>query len=281
MAAKGVDPRQIWKETGTFKGPDGHWRQEIDDSLARMKSGVPLPRRSINGELHADFKVKDAMQHDPLFAAYPSTADIQQSFMSGRLTDGEYKPGMDWISLNRRYEEPLRSESDAVFVRQAQEALSEFGRRPRVQRYERLLDGIADKHGFGDRMEKTINHVGLKIENERDRLVQGLSDARAMADSRATGVGIADYAKSTQLHELQHAIQQREGWQNGGSPSMFSRDGMPPKSAEDSYRRLSGEAEARATQARMNLNAAQRRELFPLDSYDVPVDQLIIRGLLD
>lgn len=31
----------------------------------------------------------------------------------------------------------------------------------------------------------------------------------------------------------------------------------------------------------MNLNAAQRRELFPLDSYDVPVDQLIIRGLLD
>jgi hypothetical protein len=32
----------------------------------------------------------------------------------------------------------------------------------------------------------------------------------------------------------------------------------------------------------MNMNMAQRREVFPLDSYDVPIDQLIVRrGLLD
>jgi len=48
-------------------------------------------------------------------------------------------------------------------------------------------------------------------------------------------------------------------------------------SAHDQYLRLAGEAEARATQARMPLNAAQRRAMFPLDSYDVPLDQLIIR----
>lgn len=47
------------------------------------------------------------------------------------------------------------------------------------------------------------------------------------------------------------------------------------------YRALAGEAEARATQARMNMNAAQRREVFPLDSYDVPVDQLIVRRTSD
>ena len=51
--------------------------------------------------------------------------------------------------------------------------------------------------------------------------------------------------------------------------------------ALDAYNRLAGEAEARAVEARMNLNAAQRRALFPLDSYDVPVDQLIVRGLID
>ena len=45
----------------------------------------------------------------------------------------------------------------------------------------------------------------------------------------------------------------------------------------DAYRRLAGEAEARATQARMNMNAKQRREVFPYDSYDVPVNSLIVR----
>ena len=48
----------------------------------------------------------------------------------------------------------------------------------------------------------------------------------------------------------------------------------------ENYKRLAGGAEARATQARLPLNALQRRALFPEDSYDVPVNQLIIRGLL-
>ena len=30
LADIGTDPRTIWKETGTWKGPDGKWRQEID-----------------------------------------------------------------------------------------------------------------------------------------------------------------------------------------------------------------------------------------------------------
>ena len=41
LAAKGVDPRKIWQETGTWKGPDGMWRQEVDDSGAR-------PGRAVN-----------------------------------------------------------------------------------------------------------------------------------------------------------------------------------------------------------------------------------------
>ncbi len=55
-----------------------------------------------------------------------------------------------------------------------------------------------------------------------------------------------------------------------------------PSSGHDAYRRLAGEAEARATQARMNMGPAERRAMFPYDSYDVPVDQLIVRqeGLL-
>jgi hypothetical protein len=48
-------------------------------------------------------------------------------------------------------------------------------------------------------------------------------------------------------------------------------------SEHEQYRRLAGEAESRATQARIPLTAAQRLSLFPEDSYDVPLNQLIVR----
>ena len=45
----------------------------------------------------------------------------------------------------------------------------------------------------------------------------------------------------------------------------------------DLYQRLAGEAEARAVQKRMNMTDTQRRVIFPYESYDVPVNQLIVR----
>ena len=41
------------------------------------------------------------------------------------------------------------------------------------------------------------------------------------------------------------------------------------------YLRSAGEAEARATQARRNMSMEERRKLFPLRSYDVPIKDLL------
>jgi hypothetical protein len=101
--------------------------------------------------------------------------------------------------------------------------------------------------------------------------------------------------KSTTLHELQHAIQQREGFARGGSQSDFPTDqstldlvkklGIDPKGDAskvkyDLYRRLAGEAEARLTQSRMNMAPEQRAASYPPSMFDVPVNQQIVRGLL-
>jgi len=154
--------------------------------------------------------------------------------------------------------------------------------------------------------------------------------------------------KSVGLHELQHAIQQREGFASGGSPSDFktkaipsrlkdvafgrdmremaisqrlSKEGLPiadgkyhnlndPKimgkaralaesdpvlanyldeyisqsaqlekypTAHQQYRRLAGEAEARLTQARMNMTAPERAASYPPSMFDVPVKDQIVR----
>jgi len=158
-------------------------------------------------------------------------------------------------------------------------------------------------------------------------------------------------ARSVAAHELQHAIQDREGWARGGSPDDFSAVNSTAliKESNDLYKllnsdyakeleaaqatgdfkniikirnknideynkigdvfhrfkttnleearnkaldlgntltpreqylRLTGEAQARATQDRMNMNMQQRRDTYPLAGgklSDIPLDQLINR----
>jgi hypothetical protein len=79
-------------------------------------------------------------------------------------------------------------------------------------------------------------------------------------------------ALDTAVHELQHAIQNLEGWQSGGTETLFKD--MPNLSAFEQYRRLQGEAEARAAAVRRLLSPEERRAIFPEKSYDIPVNQL-------
>jgi len=83
-------------------------------------------------------------------------------------------------------------------------------------------------------------------------------------------------ARSTLVHELQHAVQAFEGFEPGGSPKNFP--GLSPEEARNKYIRLMGEAEARAAQARRNMTSEQRKKTFPLESYDVPIESLIRKG---
>jgi hypothetical protein len=111
--------------------------------------------------------------------------------------------------------------------------------------------------------------------------------------------------KGTLLHEIQHAVQAKEGFARGGSPSNFvdytgalerarKNNGIDPVTGDadfviqeqinrygvdpfEAYSRLAGEAEARAVQKRMNMTDTQRRVIFPYESYDVPINQLIVR----
>lgn len=79
-------------------------------------------------------------------------------------------------------------------------------------------------------------------------------------------------ALDSAIHELQHAIQNLEGWQSGGLESQFKD--MPNLSAFEQYRRLQGEAEARASAVRRLLTSEERRAIFPEKSYDIPINQL-------
>jgi hypothetical protein len=89
----------------------------------------------------------------------------------------------------------------------------------------------------------------------------------------STSTKTEEDALSKLMHELQHAVQTREGWQSGGLESQFRN--TPEMSAFDKYRALAGEVEARAVQARRTMTPEQRQETFPLSNYDLPIESVI------
>jgi hypothetical protein len=166
----------------------------------------------------------------------------------------------------------------------------------------------------------------LKIVNKDDPTFRGAF--YDMLDGAVVMQPTDELAKSTTLHELQHAIQKKEGFARGGMPdSMASElynemnkkmsyfaseldyikaarqgtsdpkirahlddqyskvkaaydDAMSKKMNYDpheAYRRLAGEAEARLTQKRMNMTAAERAKRPPWMDFDVPESDQIIR----
>ncbi len=293
LEGSGADQRAIWKETGWFKGGDGKWRFEIDDSAAAIRD-TALPTTSIGGKQYADFPISAAVDHKDLFSAYPDAKKIGGSFEEGFGVGGTYR-GLDHIQFGGGYRADAFTPADAAARRALDAESLALTNSTRGRRYEAITDALLERNGgnFTDpRLVKIIEKYGGPIEAKRIAIGEA-KDAIA-----PSGIGLSKDARSVALHELQHAIQGREGFAVGGSPesmrqealAMLRRDvasgaipdtaeamRMLPMAQQNAYQRLAGEAEARAVQARMNLTPAQRRALFPLDSYDVPLNSLIYK----
>ena len=298
MEAEGKDARAIWQETGTFKGADGKWRQEIDDSTARMNLGA-LPR--YRGTDAQAGKIGDVLRHKGLAAAYPDAMQIDLSAAPASRTSATYMSGGNVIPENIELLRPTRQSMLEEFP-DAREVAQEAFTDPWM---------LANFGGDQSKVDAFANKQLLELGRKEAYIKQGYMPDRG--------------AKSDVLHELQHGVQNREGFAAGGSASMFNidpdeintarniaariargdspgdaarwvkeklgKDWTPrimdlamskniasmPSSPAEAYRRLAGEAEARATEARMNMSAAERRAKFPYDSYDVPINSLIVR----
>src|SRR5690606_15377728 len=75
-----------------------------------------------------------------------------------------------------------------------------------------------------------------------------------------------DVPRTVLLHELQHDIQQREGFGRGANPDLFRGHSNPMLA----YARVAGEAEARAVEARRNLSPLERARRYPFEDYSLP-----------
>jgi len=209
MEAAGRSKEEIFHDTGWFRGADGEWRFEIDDSGFRF-----FP----NGD-----------------ANFANNENYQRYRKMWKEADFENK---DFPMLDEIYGAELGREKKLLGFYIQHKAL--FENYPHLQhatfRYEEMQDG----------RRAYYNPEGNEIV-----LDKGMQSEYTL-----------EPAKMSVLHEIQHAIQNFEGFSRGTSLTEMSKT-YGAENAYHSYRNAAGEIEARDTEARRNLTEEERREKFP------------------
>lgn len=271
MEKAGADPRAIWKETGNWKGPDGKWRQEIPDNAATINK--PFPQK---GQLFGDVydsvwpkiardtgdldavKVGTMLKHDAASKAYPEVSKLSLGPIEGKGASYIRQSSIDPAFILMGREMPMY-EAKSNVLHEMQHA---------IQQQEGWAKGGSVKEfDYGP----MFNSDAKSLTADLGEVLTGSVSARPWE--------ITSAMKYADIDTVQ-PILKKYGFENTQDALDFIAKEDARRTPFGQYQRLAGEAESRATQSRMNLDANQRRALFPADSYDVPIDQLIIRGLL-
>ena len=272
MIAQGFDPEDVWKETGWGRGADGKWRFEIDDSKAKIRDYQFTPR-----DAYEQARI-DAFINESELMRDRAASMKQYAGMTKTQLKEEYKRTGDEI-INAALSGDIQKAKKLSEDRNGLDSLlSQMSNR----QYGSLSSFMA--HGDLGKAYPEVYKIHTRI--SPDDVGTANAHYNRGSDTQVEQIVMAkkpffDSDKSTMLHELQHAIQQREGFARGGSPEQFRGISKNPY---DAYKKLAGEVEARMVQNRMHLTPEQRRDIYPfaIGRYgyeDIPkTDQLIVFG---
>jgi hypothetical protein len=290
--AQGVPREEVFRELGVFKGPEGKWRYEIDDSGAKLgtmptskswdshlrdaeadKYGRRGPqisqmkkkefneymkfRQSAEDEYNTlnrrSRPLTDAISHSELTSAYPDIPGINVEYMPDMGKSGAYMPEFDTI----RFGDATNPEgTKGLFLHELQHAAQGregFAQGGSPQMFER---GQMFSPKARDLNEDLSRHLSGGISAQPQELFDSLK-----------------YGDPSELS----AIAQKHGFNSIDEAISYLKQEDAARTPFGQYQRLAGEAEARAVQDRMNMNMDERRSIFP--EYATRND-LIIRGLM-
>lgn len=306
LEKSGTDNETIRQETGWYRGMDGQWRFEIDDSGAAFsRSGeaqysadnadyaryTQLMNRMLTGELteaeHAELlgldkkngstkkelarridegnaTLRDIMQHNALFEAYPEIAETKVKFAdmpSG--TAGSYNRETNTITLDTKLKYDANEALDAL-MHEVQH---------RVQAAEDFASGT--NPGYWNRGEN-YDRAAKKYRDNRARLLNGLStEDRALYDEyRSTEREMGAMLDGSMLYDESRmdALEKRsdelyrelygKAW--FGKLNRYDRIlGDAGEAVKEFYRSTAGEIEARDTTSRRRMTAEERKNTPP------------------
>jgi hypothetical protein len=303
MEKAGSAPTEIWNKLGVYRNPaDNQWRQEISDKSSFLKgtgdfeSTLMNRMKALGKDKTAEpVTVGDVFHHPELFDAYPELKDVELRFTPknvtahGRNVSPEGEKG--WIEIN-----PSLNSKDAksTLLHELQHQIQEnenwavggtaadFNQQDAATKARDILAWRKEVESTADRMGWNPSNNADWYRNAEDKLVQdyynqGIADWMPHEDARWQA-SFPSYSKGTDSRtQAQQLV------------NMYGLDVKPTAyTADQMYRRLGGEVEARQVQARQNLTPQQRAQYFPgIENSDIssgpvypygidrPVDQLL------
>jgi hypothetical protein len=245
----GKTAEEIWEKTGTFRGPDKQWRQEISDKASKITKDV---YNQISSNKQFKGPMGQALQHEELYKAYPQASAIPTTMYADEMPSGSLIPGRGGTFQN-----PLLTVGGPSSMTQRSTALHEL--QHAIQQREGFAPG-----GSPSNMITELENIAKQKRREAKNLFEMSSANDPLDPTRLVKPGAR--AKGLELEKEARELEEKALLAFHSGQSRF-----------DLYRRLAGEAEARATQKRRNLTNEERRAIFPLESYDVPIKELIFR----
>jgi len=287
MEKAGAPPEKIWQDTGTYRGPDGAWRQEINDQPAHLNFQGDLKAKAKTAQseidaMKAQIKESLAREKEVKSDLFPKEAVAARKAVKGQAaTKSEELNDIHGLAANPVYA--------GNYLKHAYEHPELYAAYPELEKYVMRQGVDAGPGALGSLIDQNVNvyKYGLTqnpkrtVTHEMQHAIQALEDtprgsspnefwnARQEARNR-----IIEHNQS--LSELSDKItkavdpEAKAALKTEYAETMAARDRMTPyarKDPFDEYERMAGEAEARMVQNRMEMSPEERAAKYPMQSY--------------
>lgn len=227
MLAKDADMKTIYQKTGWHRGADGKWRFEIPDNL----DDINLAELRDNEETTLG-KIYD---NPALYQAYPWLKNLLVTVEDMEKNRRGYAYGEDKIVLNEKYVgyspynlqneilSSLKSEAGVKETINAFQGIVQEEKLPGKQEIRTIAENLPDSF-FADREEVNFfAEDGSLILPDDEEKTYSLEEKETLLAGHLKealeGMRPNEKIKETLIHEIQHIIQNAEGFAGGGSPA--------------------------------------------------------------
>ena len=239
MKQGGADSETVRRETGWYRGYDGKWRFEIDDSKMHFINHREESRRT--------WKLDELIRHDALFAAYPELRDYTVlNFGISDDVEAAFYPGLNRITLDPRLS---RAEKRAALIHEIQHA---------IQLIEGFSVGATTDYWRGSLKTAEEKQLELRLRDFDAPDIFFEADMRKLLEGTPTAE--RDAAQTAlEKHYGEAPVREYVDLYNRLRDLRAERE----QDAERAYRNTAGEIEAVDVANRLGLSAKQRAETRP------------------
>ena len=279
MESAGKDAKAIKFATGWERGSDGKWRYEIDDLFDLQEK--------IEAKENKNVILKDILNNDDLFDAYPYLKKVEVMFSDNLDFNGIYNPNTEIIFINNNLENKLSVLSHEIqHIIQYLEGFARGGTpQEQIKTREQLIDefseirDIQNTENWKEYLDKQKELKSL-IDNKADDdyIFKFMSDIKEFSDKSGINKSVSKYYELAEKYggidfpiRIDEVIPESDSKKWDEALNVANRE----SNVFDRYYKLAGETEARNVQERLSMTQEQRRQSLASETEDVSRDDQI------